>query len=166
MLCKRVVPKQTNVKYAAMWDGNPKSTAMLIILVQRKYPLDFVVLLPECMYDCDPTDLILMKKYLDNNSIEYKKLYASSHSKFSRINCKHMTGEVYKQMKCHIVQYVPTVKWERCTNLPCGYYITSRYPLVESSMDTKDCKALISNMGFVSRLGGIYHCQRDLDQLK
>ena len=179
VLDSRGIQREPGAKYVVSYGGGVNSTAMIILLIKRKMPLDHVVFsntgdeVPET-YEY----LGIMKRYLDRSGIPLTIVSVQNGESLSDrcIRRKVIPSQIwrwctrdmkvrpvhafYRSLKSTIYQYMGIDYGEvRRMKPPGEEYITNLYPLVDYRIGREECVAIITQERLpVPVKSGCYMC--------
>jgi hypothetical protein len=173
------LPRRKNAKYILSSGAGVNSTALLLFLVENKFPIDFVVFadtgdeMPETY-----AYIKKIKRYLKTKRIQFKEVRVRNNESLSerclrrRVIPSQMwrwcTRDLkvipiyafYRSLKSHIYQYVG-IDYDEVRRMKDSKadYVTNVYPLVDYKIGREECIRLIKKAGLpVPVKSGCYFC--------
>ena len=159
--------REPDAKYVVSYGGGVNSTAMILFLVENKFPLDYVVF-------SDTGDempgtykyLEVMTKYLKEKDIPFEIVKSKSGKSLSQkcLERRVIPSQIwrwctrdfkvtpihafYRRFKCHVYQYMGIDYGEVRRMKPAKVdYVTNLYPLIDFKIDRDGCTDLIQKAG-------------------
>lgn len=155
--------RQKNAKYVVSYGGGVNSTAMIVYLVKKKFPLDYVIFsdtgdeMPETYEYLD-----VMQKYTKRRDIPFKIVRVRNNTSLSDrcLQRKVVPSQIwrwctrdmkvrpihafYRKLHSHIYQYMGIDYGEVHRMKPAKVdYVTNLYPLIDYKIGRKQCADLI-----------------------
>ena len=130
-------------KYVAIWYESIPATAMLGLLINKKYPLNYVIFLERESYGLDSKENNVIQNYLKNNFVECINFEYNTLTKKPLYNLTYQLNKIYERINSHIIQYLPDFHITNNTLNFSRYYITNKYPLIENNIDFEKCIKII-----------------------
>ena len=171
--------RHNDAKYVVSYGGGINSTAMIIFLINNKYPLDYVVFsdtgdeMPET-YEY----LKVMKKYLNKKKIPFEIVRVRNNTSLSDrcLKRKVVPSQIwrwctrdmkvtpihafYRKLNSHIYQYMGIDYDEVHRMKPAKVnYVTNLYPLIDHKIGRNECINMIKNVNLpIPIKSGCYMC--------
>ncbi len=171
--------RESSFEYAVSYGGGVNSTALVILLLSKKLPLDHVVFsdtgneMPETYEYVD-----IMREYLDKAGIALNVVRVRSGESLSDrcVRRKVIPSEVwrwctrdmkvtpihafYRKLKSHVYQYMGIDYGEIHRMKPAKVdYVTNLYPLIDYKIRREECVEIVKKAGLpVPVKSGCYMC--------
>lgn len=179
ILDSRNLKRQSDAKYIVSYGGGINSTALIVLLVKKKFPLDYVVFsdtgdeMPETYEYLD-----IMERYLKRRNIPFEIV---KNRKKEALSDKCLRREVipsqvwrwctrdfkvipihafYRKLQSHVYQYMGIDYGEVHRMKPAREdYVTNLYPLIDYKINREECINLIKKARLpIPVKSGCYFC--------
>ena len=179
ILDARNIQREYNSQYVVSYGGGINSTALIILLVKKKIPLDYVIFsdtgneMPETYEYLD-----VIKRYLSRRNIPLEIVHVRNGDSLSDrcLRRKVVPSQIwrwctrdmkvtpihafYRSLKSHVYQYMGIDYNEIHRMKPSREeYVTNLYPLVDYKIDREECVCIIKQARLpVPVKSGCYLC--------